>query len=147
MKERFEQKFIKTEKCWIWQAAKNTKGYGKFCTKRSVWEYAHRISYMLYKGDFDQKLCICHKCDNPSCVNPEHLFSGTYSDNNKDAFDKGRHLNPVMYGDKNPGSKLTEKQVKEIKKRLTKGERPKHFHQEYGVHWATIYSRVRREIK
>jgi hypothetical protein len=144
MKERFEQKYIKTPACWEWQAAKNTKGYGKFSVKRSVWEYAHRISYMMYKGDFSQELCVCHKCDNTSYVNPDHLFVGTHSDNNKDAFDKGRHINPIMIGDSNPRSKLTEIQMEEISSRVSKGEKVSELSIEYGVHASTIFSRLTR---
>ena len=144
MKERFEQKFLKTPGCWEWKAAKNNKGYGKFSVRRSVWRYAHRISYMLYKGDFDQDLLVCHKCDNPICVNPDHLFLGTQSDNLKDAYKKGRAVNHIMIGEKNPKTKLTDIQIEEIQLRLQNGEVPKSFHKEYGVHWSSIYSRIKR---
>ena len=144
MKERFEKKFIKTAACWEWQAAKNSRGYGKFSTKRGIWEYAHRISYMIYRGDFSQDLCVCHKCDNTSCVNPDHLFVGTYSDNNKDAYDKGRHTNPRMFGKDNPKFKFTDNILKEIKRRLDKGEAPKSFYKELGVHWGSIYKNINK---
>ncbi len=143
MKERFEQKYIKTAACWEWTAAKNDKGYGKFSVAKSKWEYAHRISHKLYKGEIPDKMCVCHKCDNTSCVNPQHLFVGTYSDNNKDAFNKGRHTNPIMKGKDNPRFKFTEQMIKEIQERIKKGEVPKNFHKKYGVHWGSIYRMLR----
>lgn len=102
------------------------------------------MSYMMYRGDFDQNLCVCHSCDNPSCVNPSHLFVGTYSDNNKDAYDKGRHENPIMIGEDNPKTKLSDSQVKEIQARIKNGEVPKSFYKEYNIHWGSIYSRLSR---
>ena len=93
--ERFWKKIDKKSKkdCWAWTAAKDTKGYGAFrFNKRN--HRASRIMYELANGEFDEKLFVCHTCDNPSCVNPAHLFLGTNSDNMKDAYAKGR-INPV----------------------------------------------------
>lgn len=98
MIERFEKKVKKTDDCWLWLAAHHKRGYGYFYTsttysKRKM-DFAHRFSYHLYKGykptDND---VVCHKCDNPSCVNPNHLFIGTQLDNNRDMMDKGRYKN------------------------------------------------------
>lgn len=89
--EKFWHKVEKTAKCWIWTGYKNKKGYGTFykiTEKQTV--RAHRFSYELHKGKFNKKLLICHKCDNPSCVNPEHLFLGTAKDNTNDCIKKGR---------------------------------------------------------
>lgn len=92
IEERFWNKVNKTNNvndCWEWIGAKINKGYGRIkINKKGV--LAHRFSYELYNKSIDSNLMICHKCDNPSCVNPNHLFQGTRSDNMKDAFKKGR---------------------------------------------------------
>jgi hypothetical protein len=76
--------------CWEWQAFKNEQGYGRFYFNGRL-HGAHRVAYQLTYRDFDQSLDCCHKCDNPSCVNPEHLFLGTEKDNIDDMMKKGRH--------------------------------------------------------
>ncbi len=90
IKKRFWAKVNKTESCWIWTASKNKAGYGFFWPTAERWIGAHRYSYYLANGKFDQMKFVCHSCDNPSCVNPNHLFLGSNSDNIKDASIKGR---------------------------------------------------------
>lgn len=75
--------------CWIWKKAKNVQGYGHFPYKRKVL-LAHRASWMIFVGQLDVDILVCHKCDNPSCCNPDHLFLGTDKDNILDAIKKGR---------------------------------------------------------
>lgn len=99
--------------CWIWFGASTPLGYGKVRYKGGV-RIAHRVSYMVYRGDFDPKLCVCHKCDNPFCINPDHLFLGTMKDNTQDMIRKGRK-NPCL-GSNHKTSKLSVEQVLEIKK-------------------------------
>lgn len=81
--------------CWVWQGSKLPSGYGLISVK-SKYRLAHRVSYDLFKGDLIPKLVICHKCDNPSCINPKHLFQATQSKNILDAVEKGRYRNQMM---------------------------------------------------
>jgi hypothetical protein len=77
--------------CWEWTGSKERKGYGRFKIKNKKF-LAHRMSYQLANGTDPGDLLVCHKCDFPSCVNPDHLFLGTASENQKDSVSKKRHV-------------------------------------------------------
>jgi hypothetical protein len=111
LEERFWGKVDKRspDECWEWTGARNNAGYGNMRVGHS-YVNAHRVSYKINIGDIPIRHVVCHKCDNPSCVNPSHLFSGKPSDNDKDKVSKGRQSR----GETHPMSKLTEKQIKVI---------------------------------
>ena len=78
--------------CWEWKRSKTKFGYGQF-TVNKIHILAHRMAYAIFYGEVPTSLCVLHRCDNPSCVNPEHLFLGTYLDNNRDMSLKRRSVN------------------------------------------------------
>jgi hypothetical protein len=99
--------------CWVWQKGKDKDGYGQFSFRDRNYR-AHRVSYRLYIGPIPKGMQVLHRCENPPCVNPSHLFLGDNAINTADKVQKNRQLK----GESHPESKLTEDQVREIKKRL-----------------------------
>lgn len=139
--ERFWAKVQKTETCWVWTAARNSDGYGAFGYKGKV-KGAHIVSYDMNIGSIPDGLCVLHKCDNPPCVRPDHLFLGTKKDNMDDCVQKDRRINHT--GEKNGQSRLTDAQVVEMRARYRSGgATQKALAQEYGVSLFTIYEIVR----
>jgi hypothetical protein len=98
--DRFFKKVHKTRECWIWTGTKNKGGYGVFTVSTGKTDRAHRFSYKIHKGEIEEGLCICHTCDNPSCVNPEHLFAATQKQNIHDCIKKHRNFIYPREGDK-----------------------------------------------
>lgn len=93
--------FKGTDGCWEWPLSRNPEtGYGQFMVRAvpMTLDTAHRYSYQVFVGPIPPGLLACHSCDNPGCFNPEHLFAGTYGDNVRDMFDKGRQQDYVNCG-------------------------------------------------
>lgn len=120
--------------CMNWIGASRC-GYGRF---RNAGKHisAHRYSYELYNGYIKNGLIVMHKCDNKSCVRPDHLSLGTAKDNNNDRDKKGRFT--LLHSELNGNSKLTNNQVKEIKSKLNNGVKGNILAQEYAISPHTI---------
>lgn len=107
------------ELCWLWIGGKMRKGYGRFTSGKKNHLLAHRIAWQLTNGPIPEGMCVLHRCDNPACVNPAHLWLGTVQDNNQDMIEKGRFAPPEKHanpGEKNPSAKLTWDQVRAIRR-------------------------------
>jgi len=161
VKTDFWNRVRKTRGCWEWIGNRDRDGYGLLATKTPDGKCgsvgAHRIAWELTNGEIPHKLMVLHRCDNPSCVRPDHLFVGTAADNSADMVEKGRaargdrhglRLHPqsapagdrngsrtkpecLKRGEQNPASKLTVEQVREIKRTYKKGKHG--FAKKYGV--------------
>lgn len=108
--------------CWEWQDRLNIGGYGQ-CTYQGRPYVTHRVAWMIEKGEIPKGMLVCHHCDNRKCVRIDHLFLGTYKDNTADMMRKGRHSKgdrsspkSRARGERHPHAKLTEEQVREIRK-------------------------------
>lgn len=121
--------------CWNYLAGK-TNRYGRF-HYRGHHVNAHRFAWFLSYGPIPEDLWVLHKCDNPACCNPSHLFLGTHTDNMRDMGGKNRKYR--IYGERNPAVKLTENQVKEIKESLTNGVKQRLLAIKYKVTESNIH--------
>lgn len=143
--QRFWEKVDKgsPDDCWLWQGDDNGSGYGKFYLDGKP-AYAHRFSYEQAHGAISNGMFVCHKCDNPRCVNPSHLFLGTHDDNMRDMAAKERHFSktrPELYrvGEDHQGAKLSEAQVREIRRRYAAGDTThRQLAKEFGVEKSTV---------
>jgi hypothetical protein len=124
--------------CWIWQKCRSRNGYGDFAAGGGKKARAHRVAYEAFVGPIPDGMDVCHRCDVRPCVNPEHLFAGTRSENIRDAYQKGRvPLTGKSHGETHHTAKLTEAKVREIRVRLgsaeTKASIARAFHVSAGL--------------
>lgn len=142
VEERFQEKYIPEPMsgCWLWIASVNACGYG---TVRAYQKpmLAHRVAYLLYRGEIPEDTCVLHTCDNPPCVNPEHLFLGTPMDNVTDMERKNRSYHPA--GENHGRAKLTADDVRLIRNDLRSR---RIIAKEYGVSGFLISAVKKRKI-
>ena len=139
--------------CWLWTGALTKRGYGVFNRAKSA--QAHRASWEIHCGLIPKGLCVLHRCDNPACVNPEHLFLGTHKDNMNDMHRKGRSADavyperwkehgrrlgrgPKVRGEKHHSSKLTAEKVRAIRALSRAGMTNRGLARSYLVNPSTI---------
>ena len=127
--------------CWEWRGSKMLKrgGYGQLNDRGKLLK-THRISYEYHKGPIPEGHLVRHTCDNPPCVNPEHLLTGVTKHNSEDSKTRGRAVHQVMYGENCPSSKLTWEEVCKIRESTEDGVSLGH---RYGVSKTSI-SNIRR---
>lgn len=135
------QTFYNGTRCWEWIASKNRYGYGQLTNRQQHYE-AHRVSFVFRNGSIPSGMHILHYCDNPACVNPDHLHLGTHQQNMADMVSKGR----TKKGERHWNSKLTEDEVFQIRKRYGRrgigGEDSSSLSKEFQVSVSTIMNIV-----
>jgi hypothetical protein len=135
----FWDRVIKTDTgCWEWQGHRNPLGYGRYYPAMGVKLQSHRHAYELTRGPIPEGMGVLHRCDNPPCCNPDHLFLGTPADNAADKIRKGRARTGTLRGTANPGAKFNADQVRSIRERVSAGETRTAIAKEFGVDISTI---------
>ncbi len=136
----FLDRVKRTKTCWLWQGQPSTTGPGYGSIRNNgVKTLAHRMSFLLFKGEITKGLCVLHKCDVPLCVRPSHLFLGTLGENNNDRHRKGRSA----WGERNGNAKLTSRDVTRLKRKAKRGVSYVFLGKEFGLHPYTVSAIVR----
>ncbi len=136
---------VKSDGCWTWTGCLNAKGYGSVSKGRRLGTMlAHRASYEDFIGAIPDGLCVCHRCDVRSCVNPGHLFLGTQEENIRDMCKKGRHS--VPRGERVNTAKITANDVIDIRTLYAFGATSVGLADAFGLARATICRIIQRKI-
>lgn len=137
LETRFWAKVERWEGCWVWLAHRDKAGYGRFSLHGRP-ALAHRVAYELSVGPVPPGLSVMHLCDNPQCVNPDHLRVGTHAENMADMKRKGRCHSRGLPGERNGFAKLTEPQVHAIRERYAAGNTQVAIARDLGVDPTTV---------
>ncbi len=139
--ERFWEKVSITSGCWLWKGARHPFGYGMIGKTRSnSITTAHRVCWELCRGPIPTGLQVLHRCDNPPCVNPNHLFLGTQKDNMMDCTMKKR----IAYGQRVSSTKLNERDVVTIRQLSKSGISYQKIANEFDISIATAWMAIKR---
>lgn len=131
--------------CWEWTRCLHKDGYGQLSYHRKFW-LAHRLAWHLARGPIPKGICVCHKCDNPKCINPDHLFIGSHAENMSDMKNKGRRKN-INSGELNGRAKISASDAAEIRNKYQSGKtRQVDLAAEYGIAQTVISLIVRGKI-
>lgn len=144
---RFWKKVRRGEGCWEWTGYRQSPVYGghglfRRGDGRVGMHGAHRASWEIHNGPVPTGLFVLHRCDNPPCVRPDHLFLGTQSDNVRDMDAKGRRRVRPLHGEANPSARLTEALVLELRERNKGGEGYRRLARAFGISTATVQDAV-----
>lgn len=156
---KYEAYVVKQDGCWGWNGVLHNTGYGKFTLPDGTYIFAHRFAHEEFIGPIPDGMFVLHKCDNPTCTNPEHLYAGTCKDNSRDCWTRGRASPPPRYPGKKPlaellaekrvrgeehhSSKLTEDNVITI---LLSGERGAVLARRFGVARSLVSAIRKRKV-
>lgn len=139
---RFWSKVQRTDSCWLWMASKDGRGYGMFSLygHGAAPEKSHRVAFVIANGPIPEGQEVCHRCDTPSCVRPDHLFTGSHLDNMLNASRKGRMdvKSKGKPGSLNNSSKLHESDIPTIRELRKQGKSQTYVAAIFGVHRTTI---------
>lgn len=127
-----EQRRITPTGCWIWLGPQNKSGYGRTFTAHNRYWLTHRLAYTVFIGPIPDGDQVLHRCDTPLCFNPEHLWSGTQSDNTRDAAVKGRARGGRP-------TTMTADSVRELRRLAREGVRNADLARRYGITSASVY--------
>lgn len=142
--EKFWAKVEVTDTCWLWKGETVQGGYGRLSHNNKK-ILVHRHMYELVAGEIDPAMCVCHHCDTPACIRPDHLFLGTHTDNALDMVRKGR-MNTVntARGERHWGAKLTAEDIIAIRAEYAAGAYQYVIADKYGIAQTTVSRIVRR---
>jgi hypothetical protein len=147
---RFEQRTDRSGECWLWTGPRNAHGYGVFHYRADGVDrriLAHRYAHLMATGVDAADLLVCHRCDNPACVRPDHLFAGSHAENMRDMVQKGRWDSPERRaskcaGERMPNAKLTAEAVRAAREEVAHGGAVRSIARRLGVSRTTLKNAV-----
>lgn len=142
IEQRFWDRVQKTDGCWHWAGFLNQDGYG-LLSRGDQKVGAHRLSWQIHNGEIPAGMNVCHRCDNPQCTRPDHLFLGTQRQNMQDCASKGRVFIREQRGAMNASARLTDENARMIRERYAAGELQRGLANEFNVSLTVISALVR----